>query len=134
MRALTVDVGMGVEPMARGGADGRSAQAHEHQRDERLEDMGDRGRDGELECQYRASERRQGHGVADAPERADQRGAPETGFLAHDRRDRHQMVGIEGMPEPENEPDRGYGEGRRLQLRSPIRFLGTARWPSDRWL
>jgi hypothetical protein len=86
-----------------------TAQQHEHAGDTPLECALHSGRDGEPEGDDSAGSGQQRCRVPGAPEGAQHARAHHTPVLAHERRDGGDVVGVERMPEPEDEAD---AEGR----------------------
>src|SRR5439155_11690793 len=60
----------------------------------------------------RAADEDDGQGVTDAPQGADEGGAPDLALAAHDRGDGDHVVGIGGVPHPEEEAQEDHREER----------------------
>ena len=115
---MRVDVGaaaVAVDVMMQGAARPErtqevQAEADQHQSDAQLEPAGDPGRDLRVQSDHDGGGRQQGGRVAEAPQRPDERRAPEAPALADDRRHRGQMIDVERVAQAEDEAEAEDGE------------------------
>jgi hypothetical protein len=87
-------------------------QHDEHQRHRELERQAKPRRYHESEEKNRAADQHDGSGVAGSPERTDACRSRDRSVLADDRHDGQDVVGIGGVPHPEEKPKGEDGEAR----------------------
>jgi hypothetical protein len=83
--------------------DPADAERDQHDRHQHLERQGHPRGQGQVEDDDGDAHRDDGHGVAHAPERSHERARPEAAGAGHDGGDRHHVVGIGRVLDPEEQ-------------------------------
>ncbi len=86
------------------------AEADQHRRDTELEEVGDARRHLRPQHDQHGADDDERAGVAEAPERAEQRGARAAALAGDERGDRRQVIRFERVPHAEERAEAGTGE------------------------
>src|SRR5438552_2627694 len=102
-------------------------EADQHERDTELEAVGEAGRDLRVQGDHGHRCRQQRGRVPEAPQRTDERGAPQAAPLAHDGRHGGQVIDVERVAHSEQESEAEEGErGRGHASHTPIWAMACA--------
>jgi hypothetical protein len=127
MDMQTAFVLVGVD-MKRGAAENLpeniGAQSNEHYGDGKLHGQGNFGRYLETQGDDQKADGQKRGGMPQSPQRADEGGIPEPLPFGNDGGDGDQMVGIEGVPQPQKESEAEDGDGASVKHSGKDNGLG----------
>ncbi len=109
-------MGVGLDATAaavtHGDRDGAHAEADQHDRHRELEGGLDRRWHQRAGGDQDQADQHQGQGVAEAPDRTEERAAAGAAGVGHQRRHRRQVIGLEGMADTDHEAEQHAAEHR----------------------